>query len=116
MRRPLWLKWNELRVLKLWRYAKGLLRWSEDFSQIVWSGIDGIFTATITNDDGKYLLFSVRTEGRFGFRLRLLCVKPAFSDHEVQIEMLRKLNEIPGLRFDRRRFGWKTWLRTRVAI
>jgi hypothetical protein len=77
--------------------AKDLLHWSEKFSKIVWSGIDGIFTASITNAHGRYLLFSVRTEGRFGFRLRLLCIKPAFSNNEVQIEMLRKLNEIQGL-------------------
>lgn len=87
--------------------AKGLLRWSEEFSQTVWSGTDGIFTAAITNDDGKYPLFTVRTEGRFGFRLRRLCMKPAFSDHEVQIEMLRKLNEIPGLNLTEDAFGSK---------
>lgn len=39
----------------------------------------------------------VRTEGRFGFRLRRLCLKPAFSHRDVQIEMLQKINEIPGL-------------------
>ena len=77
--------------------AKELLRWSEEFSQAVWSGIDGIFTATITNDDGKHPLFKLRTEGHFGFRFGRLRMKPAFSDHEVQIEMLRRFNEIPGL-------------------
>jgi hypothetical protein len=87
--------------------AKELLRWAEEFSQIVWSGTHGIFTATIMKDDDKYLLFRVRTEGRFGFRLRLLCLKPAFSDHKVQIEMLRKLNEIPGLNLTEHSLGGK---------
>jgi len=87
--------------------AKDLLRWSEEFSQTVWSGTDGIFTATITNDDGKSPLFSVRTEGRFGFRLRRLCLKPAFSKHEVQLEMFRKLNDIPGVNLTEDALGGK---------
>jgi hypothetical protein len=77
--------------------AKDLLRWSGEFSQIVWSGNDGIFTPTVINADGKHLLFSVRTEGRVVLRLRLLCLKDAFSDNEMQLQMLQKFNEIPGL-------------------
>src|SRR5205814_7994161 len=35
--------------------ARDLLRWSETFSEIAWSGIDGIFTPTVTNDAGRHL-------------------------------------------------------------
>lgn len=34
--------------------ARDLVRWSEEFSQIVWSGNNGIFTATVTNNCGRY--------------------------------------------------------------
>jgi hypothetical protein len=93
--------------LKAVAVAKGLLHWSEEFSQTVWSGVDGIFTATIMKDDGKYPLFKVGTDGRFGFRLRRLCMKPVFSDREVQIEMLRRVNEIPGVNLTEETLGSK---------
>ncbi|MEX0803661.1 MAG: hypothetical protein WD688_10150 [Candidatus Binatia bacterium] len=78
--------------------AKDLLRWSNEFSQINWSGVDGILTPTIIKEDSKYPLFAVRTEGRIVLRLRRLCLKPAFSEGKMQIEMLHKFNEIPGLK------------------
>jgi hypothetical protein len=108
--------WNETSFLaemerttgpKASAFAKELIRWSEEFSQGVWSGIDGIFTATITNDNGKYPLFKLRTDGRFGFRLRRLCMNPAFSEHEVQLEMLCKVNEIPGVNLTENTLGGK---------
>ena len=84
--------------LKALSIAKDLLRWSSEFSQINWSGVDGILTPTIIKDGSKHPLFAVRTEGRIVLRLRRLCLKPAFSESKSQIEMLQKFNEVPGLK------------------
>lgn len=83
------------------RIGNELHAWAKDFAAISWGKKLAMFTATYkTNDDAKYRLFSLRPRGRVVVRLGRLCKIAPFNGRNVQLELLSKFNEIPGVNFE----------------
>jgi len=83
--------------------AKDLLDWLTPRVTRFWWGdgaVHGGIVPIIQRGRVKYHVGRMGTEGRFAFRFDWLIRKPPFSDEAVRLELLRRINEIPGVQFD----------------
>ena len=80
-------------------YGTKILDWLKQESvQISWrSGMHGSFTATLNTDNGKqwlvYFMKAWTVRIPFGWLLQY----PPFDDKDKRVELLNKINEIPGV-------------------
>lgn len=80
--------------------ARELLEWSKDRADDVWWGRGqtmGSFVPVVTQHNRKYQLFAVYSLGVIEFYFQWLSGKPGFTDEKLLLELLGRLNAIPGV-------------------
>ncbi len=88
--------------------AKNINRWiSPLVDEVTWGQARGRMVPTIHEKKTRYQLFVVRENGQFGVRFVYLRKQPPFDAEPVIHELLRKMNEIPGLSFTEGDLGKK---------
>jgi len=68
-------------------------------------GKDGSFSVRLQSEGTTYYLISAWTYGRVEVQFETLKNKPPFDDKERRLELLRRLNEIPGVGFEPEAIG-----------
>ena len=101
-------KWDEAAFMQelekntgpLVETAKQISRWiSPLVDEITWGQARGRMIPTIFEDGNKHQLFVIRADGTTAVRFAYIRTKPPFDTEPVMLELLRKMNEIPGLSF-----------------
>jgi hypothetical protein len=64
-------------------------------------GSDGSFSIRLLSESVTYSLLSAWTYGRVEVQFETLKNKPPFDDEATRLELCRRLNEIPGVSFER---------------
>lgn len=79
--------------------AKHLLEWSKKKVSVWWGRgkESGSFVPYLFNNEIKYQLFAVWTNGTVEIYFQWLSSKPPFDQEEKRIELLSKLNQIDGI-------------------
>jgi hypothetical protein len=81
--------------------AKRILTWTMQNADRIWWGDGkqrGSFTPIIENKGASNYLFAVWTSGVIETYFYYLKNKPPFDSEELRIEMLNRLNEVPGIK------------------
>lgn len=82
------------------RAAAGILEWTKGNADRIWWGNGekrGSFTPIVEQNGAQHYLFAVKTNGVIETYFYYLKNKPPFSSEELRKELLKKLNEIPGI-------------------
>lgn len=80
--------------------ARRILEWSRPRTTSVWWGkgkTDGSFVPQLEHRGIKHQLFAVWTNGGFEFYFQYYQYKPPFQPEEKRLELLKRLNSIPGI-------------------
>jgi hypothetical protein len=81
--------------------ARRILEWANRREIRLWWGKgaqDGSFFPMLDWRDQPFWLFSVWTYGRLEVQFEMMRKKPPFADEGKRADLLRRLNEIPGIR------------------
>src|SRR5262249_37330969 len=88
--------------------ANDIHRWiSPLVDEVTWGQTWGRMVPTISQGGARHQLFVIRADGNTAVRFAYLRVKPPFNSESVMYELLRKMNEIPGLSFAQDAVGKK---------
>jgi len=82
--------------------AARILTWAKENSdEVLWGsgGERGSFAPMIKNHGVQHSLFAVKTNGVIETYFYYLKLKPPFDEVDLRKELMRKLNEIPGINF-----------------
>ncbi len=82
--------------------AREVLRWAQENTSRVWWGtgkVDGSFGGVFVHRGVEHPLFAVYASGPVETYFQWLKGKPAFEDEGARLDLLAKLNEIPGVAF-----------------
>jgi hypothetical protein len=105
------IEWNEELFMKAVRNrcgegpqaaAKDLLDWIAPKVSHIWWGRgskEGGIVPTIVHGKTKHYVCRMATQGWFIFRFDWLSRKPPFSDESLRRDLLKRINEIPGVQF-----------------
>jgi len=83
--------------------AKSIEDWAHTNTDSVWWGKGktiGSFVPVVFHDGHKHQLFAVWTNGGFEVYFQWYAGKPGFDSEEKRLELLAKLNAIPGVNID----------------
>jgi hypothetical protein len=110
-------KWDEAAFMQelekktgpaLVELAKTIHHWINPLvDKVTWGQAIGRMVPTIFENRTRYQLFVVRDNGQCGVRFVYLRKQPPFDAEPVIHELLRKMNEIPGLSFTAEDLGKK---------
>jgi hypothetical protein len=81
------------------RIAKDLFDWVKEKQLDIWWGrgrYDGSFYPILRHNGYDYTLFAAWTHGALAFQFGNIQTRPVFNDENKRLELLNKLNEIPG--------------------
>lgn len=81
--------------------AARILAWTKENADRIWWGNGrqlGTFTPIIENNGASHYLFAVRTSGVIETYFYYLKNKPPFDSEDLRKEMLKRLNEVPGIK------------------
>jgi hypothetical protein len=82
------------------KVARSILEWAKKQSLRVWWGkgrIDGTFIPVMDHKGKQYFPLTVSTHGRLGIQFYIFKTRPVFSDESKRMEILNRLNKIPGI-------------------
>lgn len=82
------------------RVAKAILEWAQSKKLRIWWGKgsqDGSFFPMLDVRDTQHWLISVWTYGRLEVQFQMMKNKPPFDDEAKRLELLRRLNTLPGV-------------------
>ncbi len=91
---------EEHRGIEEVRIAKALLAWARSRTLRIWWGKgskDGSLFPVLDDAESQYTLFSVWTYGRVEVQFQWLKEQPPFANEALRLELLRRLNQIPGV-------------------
>lgn len=75
--------------------ARAVHRWATDASRVAYGS--GSFIAVIASGTGDHYLFRCRADGILEINFQYLMRKPPFDDEAKRLDMLARLNAIPGV-------------------
>jgi hypothetical protein len=88
--------------------AKNIHGWiSPLVDEVTWGQARGRMVPTIHEHGARHQLFVIRADGNTAVRFAYLRTKAPFDSELVMDELLKKMNEIPGLSFGREALGKK---------
>ena len=88
--------------------AKDIHRWiSPIVDEVTWGQTRGRMIPTIYQKGARHQLFVIRSDENTAVRFAYLQTKPPFDTESVMDELLRKMNDIPGLSFTQDAVGKK---------
>ena len=90
--------------------ARRILEWSKREVSRVWWGKGRTYASFVPQfefDGGKHQLFNVWASGRIELYFYWYAYKPPFDDQQKRLELLRRLNEIPGISLPSTMIGGK---------
>lgn len=82
------------------RVARDLYDWSlEHMTRVTWGSgkVDGSFVPVLDVGEHAYYPIALYTYGRVEVQFQWLRSRPPFENEELRLELLRRLNEIPGV-------------------
>lgn len=110
-------KWDEATFMEelekntgppLVELAKNIHGWiSPLVDYVTWGQARGRLIPTIYENGARHQLFVIRADGNTAVRFAYLRTKAPFDREPVMDELLKKMNEIPGLSFGREALGKK---------
>jgi hypothetical protein len=80
--------------------AQDLLKWAEEKADRIWWGEGktmGSFTIVVQNDGVPHYPIAIYTTGVIYINFYYLKIKPPFDNEDLRKELLKLINEIPGL-------------------
>lgn len=80
--------------------ARKILERSKDKFSRIWLGegkYEGSFVPVLEHNGISYYLIAVRTSGKVEIQFQWMKIKPPYDNESKRIELLDKLNQIPGV-------------------
>lgn len=92
------------------RAARSILDWARPIATEIWFGTgskDGSLIPKFRQGESLFYPFAIYTYGRVEIQFKSLKARPPFTDVSLLGELLRKLNEIPGVSIGEERLGMR---------
>ena len=80
--------------------ARRILEWARDHMPLIWWGEDkrnGSFIPGLSHNGIWHQVIEVRTNGNVEIQFQYMQPNSPFDDHATRLDLLRRLNEIPGI-------------------